>query len=189
VLRQIESKKLSAKISISGEIQMPITDPRRRDNYYIRPYRKMSRSLDIIFLCPFFSAFLFSLSFKDIDIDFLSLHSHNYIAYTTPTVRSHSNGFFQLQPLYLVSPQNPSPAMSSATETFSAPAEVHTFDGLLSDFDGTIVDSTDGIVSVYDDQLHCDAEANYTFSQQQLSSTGTSESAAKIAYTLAKLRV
>lgn len=34
---------------------------------------------------------------------------------------------------------------SAATETFSAPAEVHTFDGLLSDFDGTIVDSTDGM--------------------------------------------
>ncbi|KAF3385581.1 Glycerol-1-phosphate phosphohydrolase 2 [Penicillium rolfsii] len=34
----------------------------------------------------------------------------------------------------------------SATQTFSAPAEVHTFDGLLSDFDGTIVDSTDAIV-------------------------------------------
>ncbi|EPS32234.1 Glycerol-1-phosphate phosphohydrolase 2 [Penicillium oxalicum] len=37
--------------------------------------------------------------------------------------------------------------MSSTTkETFSAPAEEHTFDGLLSDFDGTIVDSTDAIV-------------------------------------------
>ncbi|CDM30395.1 hypothetical protein DTO013E5_2638 [Penicillium roqueforti] len=36
--------------------------------------------------------------------------------------------------------------MSSATGTFSAPAQVHTFDGLLSDFDGTIVDSTDAIV-------------------------------------------
>ncbi|KAJ5561961.1 hypothetical protein N7535_003576 [Penicillium sp. DV-2018c] len=30
--------------------------------------------------------------------------------------------------------------------SFSAPAQVHTFDGLLSDFDGTIVDSTDAIV-------------------------------------------
>lgn len=39
--------------------------------------------------------------------------------------------------------------MSSATETFSAPAEVHTFDGLLSDFDGTIVDSTDGMKSLF----------------------------------------
>ncbi|KAF7719408.1 HAD hydrolase subfamily IA protein [Penicillium ucsense] len=35
---------------------------------------------------------------------------------------------------------------SNAKEAFSAPAEVHTFDGLLSDFDGTIVDSTDAIV-------------------------------------------
>ncbi|KAJ5135797.1 uncharacterized protein N7515_005075 [Penicillium bovifimosum] len=30
--------------------------------------------------------------------------------------------------------------------SFSAPAQVHTFDGLLSDFDGTIIDSTDAIV-------------------------------------------
>ncbi|KAJ5158742.1 HAD-superfamily hydrolase subfamily IA variant 3 [Penicillium coprophilum] len=36
--------------------------------------------------------------------------------------------------------------MSSATGSFSAPAQVHAFDGLLSDFDGTIVDSTDAIV-------------------------------------------
>ncbi|KAJ5664601.1 hypothetical protein N7462_011414 [Penicillium macrosclerotiorum] len=37
--------------------------------------------------------------------------------------------------------------MSSATTgTFSAPAQVHTFDGVLSDFDGTIVDSTAAIV-------------------------------------------
>ncbi|KAJ5107439.1 HAD-superfamily hydrolase subfamily IA variant 3 [Penicillium angulare] len=36
--------------------------------------------------------------------------------------------------------------MSSTTGTFSAPAQVHTFDGVLSDFDGTIVDSTDAIV-------------------------------------------
>ncbi|KAJ5794123.1 HAD-superfamily hydrolase subfamily IA variant 3 [Penicillium paradoxum] len=36
--------------------------------------------------------------------------------------------------------------MSAATGSFSAPAQVHTFDGLLSDFDGTIVDSTDAIV-------------------------------------------
>jgi glycerol 3-phosphatase-1 len=28
---------------------------------------------------------------------------------------------------------------------FSAPAEVQTFEGVLSDFDGTIVDSTDGM--------------------------------------------
>lgn len=28
--------------------------------------------------------------------------------------------------------------------SFSAPPQVVTFDGLLSDFDGTIVDSTDG---------------------------------------------
>ncbi|OQE94876.1 hypothetical protein PENNAL_c0003G09961 [Penicillium nalgiovense] len=36
--------------------------------------------------------------------------------------------------------------MSSTTGSFSAPTQVHTFDGLLSDFDGTIVDSTDAIV-------------------------------------------
>lgn len=29
---------------------------------------------------------------------------------------------------------------------FSAPGETHAFDGLLFDFDGTIVDSTDAIV-------------------------------------------
>jgi glycerol 3-phosphatase-1 len=35
--------------------------------------------------------------------------------------------------------------MSTATEAdFSAPPEVLSFDGLLFDFDGTIVDSTDG---------------------------------------------
>lgn len=28
--------------------------------------------------------------------------------------------------------------------SFSAPPQVHSFDGLLSDFDGTIVDSTEG---------------------------------------------
>lgn len=28
--------------------------------------------------------------------------------------------------------------------SFSAPPQIHTFDGVLSDFDGTIVDSTDG---------------------------------------------
>jgi len=28
--------------------------------------------------------------------------------------------------------------------SFSAPPQTHTFDGVLSDFDGTIVDSTDG---------------------------------------------
>ncbi|KAJ5587667.1 HAD-like protein [Penicillium hispanicum] len=36
--------------------------------------------------------------------------------------------------------------MTSATGSFSAPPQVHTFDGVLSDFDGTIVDSTDAIV-------------------------------------------
>ncbi|KAJ5635832.1 Glycerol-3-phosphate phosphatase [Penicillium longicatenatum] len=36
--------------------------------------------------------------------------------------------------------------MSSETGSFSAPPQVHTFDGVLSDFDGTIVDSTDAIV-------------------------------------------
>ncbi|KAJ5860376.1 uncharacterized protein N7529_007686 [Penicillium soppii] len=36
--------------------------------------------------------------------------------------------------------------MSSTRGSFSAPTQVHTFDGLLSDFDGTIVDSTDAIV-------------------------------------------
>ncbi|KAJ5714007.1 HAD-superfamily hydrolase subfamily IA variant 3 [Penicillium malachiteum] len=36
--------------------------------------------------------------------------------------------------------------MASETGTFSAPPQVHTFDGVLSDFDGTIVDSTDAIV-------------------------------------------
>jgi hypothetical protein len=56
----------------------------------------------------------------------------------------------------------------SATETFSAPAEVHTFDGLLSDFDGTIVDSTDGIeIANHDYNPHCDTEANYIFLEQQ----------------------
>ncbi|KAJ5620540.1 hypothetical protein N7510_004524 [Penicillium lagena] len=34
----------------------------------------------------------------------------------------------------------------SATGTFSAPPQVHSFDGVLSDFDGTIVDSTDAII-------------------------------------------
>lgn len=29
---------------------------------------------------------------------------------------------------------------------FSAPSETHSFDGLLFDFDGTVVDSTDAIV-------------------------------------------
>ncbi|RAK94802.1 HAD family hydrolase [Aspergillus ibericus CBS 121593] len=36
--------------------------------------------------------------------------------------------------------------MSRPAGSFSAPPQVHTFDGLLSDFDGTIVDSTDAIV-------------------------------------------
>lgn len=45
----------------------------------------------------------------------------------------------------ILPPHHPSPAMSpSATESFSAPAQIFTFDGILSDFDGTIVDSTDG---------------------------------------------
>lgn len=30
---------------------------------------------------------------------------------------------------------------------FSAPAETHSFDGLLFDFDGTVVDSTEAIVN------------------------------------------
>ncbi|RHZ65549.1 hypothetical protein CDV55_102787 [Aspergillus turcosus] len=36
--------------------------------------------------------------------------------------------------------------MTHSEGSFSAPPQVHTFDGLLSDFDGTIVDSTDAIV-------------------------------------------
>ncbi|KAJ5677627.1 uncharacterized protein N7477_003260 [Penicillium maclennaniae] len=36
--------------------------------------------------------------------------------------------------------------MTITPGTFSAPAEVQTFDGILSDFDGTIVDSTEAIV-------------------------------------------
>ncbi|OQD68693.1 hypothetical protein PENDEC_c032G03236 [Penicillium decumbens] len=36
--------------------------------------------------------------------------------------------------------------MTISPRTFSAPPEVQTFDGVLSDFDGTIVDSTDAIV-------------------------------------------
>lgn len=36
----------------------------------------------------------------------------------------------------------------SATESFSAPAQTFTFDGVLSDFDGTIVDSTDGVCAL-----------------------------------------
>jgi beta-phosphoglucomutase-like phosphatase (HAD superfamily) len=56
----------------------------------------------------------------------------------------------------------------SATETFSAPAEVQTFDGLLSDFDGTIVDSTDGMEDYSCDSTpQCDTETNSTFLQQQ----------------------
>lgn len=54
---------------------------------------------------------------------------------------------------------------SAATETFSAPAEVHTFDGLLSDFDGTIVDSTDGMEDSHvDSETQCEAATNYTLS-------------------------
>jgi hypothetical protein len=34
--------------------------------------------------------------------------------------------------------------MTKTQSSFSAPPQVLTFDGLLSDFDGTIVDSTDG---------------------------------------------
>jgi glycerol 3-phosphatase-1 len=36
--------------------------------------------------------------------------------------------------------------MTKTQSSFSAPPQVLTFDGLLSDFDGTIVDSTDAIV-------------------------------------------
>ncbi|OJJ49692.1 hypothetical protein ASPZODRAFT_128198 [Penicilliopsis zonata CBS 506.65] len=36
--------------------------------------------------------------------------------------------------------------MSASAGSFSAPPQVHVFDGILSDFDGTIVDSTDAIV-------------------------------------------
>ncbi|RAL11435.1 HAD family hydrolase [Aspergillus homomorphus CBS 101889] len=36
--------------------------------------------------------------------------------------------------------------MSNSTGSFSAPPQTLTFDGLLSDFDGTIIDSTDAIV-------------------------------------------
>ncbi|PYH44475.1 HAD family hydrolase [Aspergillus saccharolyticus JOP 1030-1] len=36
--------------------------------------------------------------------------------------------------------------MSNSTGSFSAPPQILTFDGVLSDFDGTIVDSTDAIV-------------------------------------------
>ncbi|KAJ5301871.1 hypothetical protein PENANT_c002G02505 [Penicillium antarcticum] len=36
--------------------------------------------------------------------------------------------------------------MSSSRGSFSAPAQVQEFDGVLSDFDGTIIDSTDAIV-------------------------------------------
>lgn len=54
---------------------------------------------------------------------------------------------------------------STAPGTFSAPAEVHTFDGLLSDFDGTIVDSTDGMgVSMITNPIG-DAKANYHLSE------------------------
>lgn len=35
--------------------------------------------------------------------------------------------------------------MTETMGSFSAPSQIHTFDGVLSDFDGTIVDSTDGI--------------------------------------------
>jgi len=36
----------------------------------------------------------------------------------------------------------------SAIESFSAPAQTVSFDGILSDFDGTIVDSTDGVYAL-----------------------------------------
>lgn len=50
--------------------------------------------------------------------------------------------------------------MSSTTkETFSAPAEEHTFDGLLSDFDGTIVDSTDGMAQLFNRRVTTNADA------------------------------
>lgn len=120
--------------------------------------------LEVIFLFPS------SFSSNDIDIDFFLVTSSNYTTYTTtitPLVRPLPRTFFSspISPTQL--PQNPSPTMS-ATETFSAPAEVHTFDGLLSDFDGTIVDSTDGMkISNRDFDPHCDTEANYIFLGQQ----------------------
>ncbi|MCJ1433966.1 hypothetical protein MMC27_003331 [Xylographa pallens] len=36
--------------------------------------------------------------------------------------------------------------MSSSTESFTGPAEIHSFGGLLFDMDGTLIDSTDAIV-------------------------------------------
>jgi hypothetical protein len=79
-------------------------------------------------------------------------------------------------------PHHPSPTMSpslSAVESFSAPAQNFTFDGILSDFDGTIVDSTAGMsVLNYYGQLWVQAvrsAADYISSNQPLSSTGTSK--------------
>jgi hypothetical protein len=43
--------------------------------------------------------------------------------------------------------------MSPAHGSFSAPPQIQTFDGLLSDFDGTIVDSTDGKFQVQEPWL------------------------------------
>lgn len=43
--------------------------------------------------------------------------------------------------------------MSPAHGSFSAPPQIQTFDGLLSDFDGTIVDSTDGKFQVQEPSL------------------------------------
>lgn len=40
------------------------------------------------------------------------------------------------------------------TGSFTAPSQVLTFDGLLSDFDGTIVDSTDGMRIPRIDQVY-----------------------------------
>lgn len=37
-----------------------------------------------------------------------------------------------------------SPSVAQSSGSFSAPPQTVTFDGLLSDFDGTIIDSTDG---------------------------------------------
>lgn len=45
---------------------------------------------------------------------------------------------------------------STAAGSFSAPAEVVTFDGVLSDFDGTIIDSTDGTEALLAMRMPCD---------------------------------
>ncbi|CAI7616557.1 unnamed protein product [Penicillium pancosmium] len=71
-----------------------------------------------------------------------------------------------------------SPSLS-AVESFSAPAQNFTFDGILSDFDGTIVDSTAGMsVLNYSGQLwvhEVRSAADYIPSNQPLSSTGTKQ--------------